>query len=182
MLRAVFLRALFVVATVGAMCSQARAGYVDFAATALGGNLWRYDYTINNTGPSIAFDELTVYFDSASYALLSGPSAASGWDAIAIQPDSGIPADGYYDALSLGGLVANGATISGFSVSFEFLGAGAPDVQRFEFLNSNDFSVVLSGSTSPTAPVNQVPEPSSTALILLGLAGIASIRRLQHSF
>lgn len=181
MLRTALFRALFAAAILGSLCSQAHAGYVDFAATALGGNLWRYDYTVNNTGPSIAFDELTVYFDPSSYASLSGPSAASGWDAIAIQPDSGIPADGYYDALSLGGLVANGASVSGFSVSFEFLESGVPGAQRFEFLNSSDFSVVLSGSTSPAAPVNQVPEPSSTALVLLGLVGIASIRRLQHS-
>jgi hypothetical protein len=41
--------------------SVAWAGVVvDYTAKSLGGNLWRYDYTIDNPTPSLGFDEVTA--------------------------------------------------------------------------------------------------------------------------
>lgn len=172
-----------VVLTLGAMLvplSMAHAGLVDYATTPLGGNLWRYDYTINNTTPSTAFDELTVFFDVNSYELLSAPTAPAGWDPIVVQPDTGIPASGFFDVLSLGGFLADGQVLTGFSLTFAYLGPGTPGEQRFDLLNSADFSVTLSGTTTQPGAV-PIPEPGTALLVLSGLATVLS-RRAKRVF
>jgi hypothetical protein len=154
--------------------SSARAGVIDYVLTALGGNLWRYDYTINNPVPSLGFDELTVYFDVGQYELLSAPAAPAGWDPIAVQPDAGIPSDGFFDALNLGAPLADGASVSGFSVEFAYLGVGTPGAQRYELLDSLTLTIIGSGTTE-LAPA-AVPEPSTSMLALLGI-GLAGLGR-----
>lgn len=171
-----------IAATIGAMLlplSVAYAGVVDYAATSLGGNNWRYDYTVNNTTPSIGFDELTVYFDISKYELIWTPTAPAGWDPILVQPDAGIPADGFYDVLSFDGFVNSGASISGFSVSFAYLSTGTPGAQPFELLDSSAFSVVYSGITQPLGSLPPVPEPSSLFLMMLGLSVAFAIHQLR---
>lgn len=179
MIRETFRRAALAVCLTLLQCPTVYAGIVDYVATPLGGNTWRYDYTITNETPSIGFDELTVYFGVNQFELLNTAAAPAGWDPLAVQPDTRIPADGFYDALSLGGLLAEGASVSGFSVSFVYLIAGSPGAQSFDMLNSADFSVVRSGTTTDaSAPV---PEPATLALMLLGLGAVASMTRRSLS-
>lgn len=147
-----------------------QAGPISYSATSLGGNQWRYDYVLSSDASTPAFDEFTIYFDLGLASGLTLPSAPAGWDPIAINPDAGIPADGYYDALSLGGLFLPGDAASGFSVTFTFLGASTPGSQRFDLIESSTFSVVGSGSTSELAPDdNTVPAPSTASLLLASI-------------
>ena len=152
------------------------AGVVDFAVTSLGGSSWRYNYTINNPTPSAGFDELTVYFDYSKYSNLSAGVAPSGWDLLLIQPDTGIPSDGYFDVLSLTGPLADGVSISGFSVTFDYVLGETPGAQPFDLIDSGSFTVLSSGrSIDPNA--STVPEPESLALMLLGLGCAYMTRR-----
>ena len=139
---------------------------VEYTVAPLAGGSWRYDYTITNIGLPATFDELTVYFDVSQYTLLANASAPSGWDPIVVQPDAVIPSNGFYDALSLAGAPGD-ATLSGFSVSFAYLGSGTPGAQLFELIDSSDFSLVQSGTTQLQGPVIAVPEPSTLSLMLL---------------
>ena len=153
---------------IGAMLlslSTAHAGVVDYLATSLGGSLWRYDYTINNTTPSIGFDELTVYFDVATFRLLSNAIAPIDWDPLVVQPDAGLPTNGFFDALNLDGLLGDGASVSGFSVSFEYLGAGRPGAQAFDLLDSSNFIVVNSGTTERRDGSPAIPEPDRKSVV-----------------
>ena len=158
--------------------SMAQATVVEFDATSLGGNLWQYSYTITNTSPSLSFNELTVYFDYGRYSSLSLLAAPVGWDPIVIQPDTGIPADGYYDVLNLSGPLAPGESISGFSVSFSYLATGVPGAQPFDLIDASTFALVYAGTTS-AATVAAVPEPETYAMMLLGLGilGVTARRR-----
>ncbi len=155
--------------------SAANAGVIDYTATSLGGNLWRYDYAINNPTPSLGFDEVTIYFDVVNFGALSAQVAPAGWDAIVIQPDTVVASDGFYDVLNLGGLLGAGASFSGFSVTAEWLGAGSPGAQAYDLIDSVNFSVVGSGRT--TEVVSQVPEPTSLSLVLLALGAATTLRR-----
>lgn len=168
MLRGLLIRAGLTIGSMLLPLSMACAGVVDYSATALGGNLWRYDYTINNT-PGIVFDEMSIYFDVNRYELLTSPVAPAGWDPLVMQPEPVIPADGVFDVLNLNGYVANGETVPGFSVTFAYLGLGDPGVQSFDLLDSSEFIVTYSGRTSSGEPGGNVPEPGSAVLVVLAL-------------
>lgn len=165
-----------VVGTILLLPSLAFAGIVNYSATSLGGNLWRYDYTINNMSPSLQFDELTIYFDVNRYDLLSAPTAPSGWDPIVVQPDIALPADGFYDTINLGPL-GTGTFIDGFSVSFAYLSAGTPGPQTFDLLDSSRFLLVYTGSSEKIDDQFPVHEPSALAMILLGLCSLLAVNR-----
>lgn len=157
---------------------HAAAGVVDYTVTSLGGGTWRYDYTINNSGAVPAFDELTIFFDVNAYELLDSPTAPAGWDPLLIQPDTGIPAAGFFDVIHLGGPLASGAQVSGFSVTFNFLGAGTPGTQPFALLDSASFTLVYEGRTTPPNTGATIPEPTGLVLATVGLvAALVAHRR-----
>ena len=158
--------------------SMAHAGVVDYVATSLGGNAWRYDYTITNTTPPIGFDELTVYFDVGKNGQLNAAIAPTGWDPIVVQPDPGIPASGFYDVLSLIGRIGDAATVSGLSVTFTYLAAGSPGAQPFELLDATGFTVVYAGMTTSASAV---PEPERWVAMLFGVTFILASQRRRRS-
>ena len=162
--------------------SLAQASVVEFTTTSLGGNLWRYDYTINNMSPSLGFDELTLYFDVNSFGLLNAPTAPPGWDPIVIQRDTGLLSDGFFDVLNLGGLVSDGISVSGFSVEVSYFGGGAPGAQSFDLLDSSTFTVVFSGQTVQLldpVPV-PVPAPATGLLVVLALGIAGAVRQTRN--
>ncbi len=160
-----------------ACVSTAQAAMVEYTATSLGGDAWRYDYTLNNSGPALSFDEFTVYFDAPGASALSAAATPGGWSSLVVQPDPLLPDAGFFDALHLSGNVAAGSTITGFSVFFSYLAGLTPGAQRFELVTSEPFQTVYSGLTSLATP-SPVPLPAGFALMLFGLCsgGAFSLR------
>ena len=150
--------------------SSANATSVKYTVASLGGNAWRYDYTLTNIDLTRPFDELTVFFDPSVYELLSAPLAPAEWDPIVVQPDTGIPSDGFYDVLKLSGPVTDISSISGFSVSFRYLSTGSPGAQPFTLLDSSGFITIQTGRTEVPGAVVVVPEPPTALLLLLGVS------------
>ncbi len=150
-----------------ACVSTAQAAMVEYSLTALGGDVWRYDYSLSNIGPAESFDELTVYFDAPGITGITAVATPAGWSSLVVQPDPVLPDAGFFDALNLSGVVPAGSVISGFSVSFSYLAGLIPGAQRFELVISEPFQTVQSGITS--AAPSAVPLPAPAALILLGL-------------
>ena len=165
---------LFATSLLFAAASQAQS--VQYVESSLDGTTWEYDYTISNTSPTLVFDEVTIYFDVGTSSSLSLAASPANWSPLVIQPDSGIPADGYLDVVSPTGPIANGASVSGFSVDFSYLRAGAPSPQSFELYNSSDFSLVYSGTTTSES-VSAIPEPTTRAMLCLGLFALFICRR-----
>lgn len=157
----------------------ASAAVVSYNAVALGGTQWRYDYGVMADIGGPAIDEFTIFFDPAAYSNLAVLAAPAGWDALAINPDPGIPADGFFDALALGVGIDPGNSLAGFSVSFDYLGAGSPGSQRFEIVDPDTFATIDAGLTVPlNDPIpGEVPEPGGFALFGLALALLAKSRR-----
>ena len=156
---------LLVIALAGA--SSAQAASIVYSVNALGGDLWRYTYTLDNTAGAVEFDEFTVYFDLPNVSALVGFTSSAGWDSLIVQPDPNLPDAGFFDALHLAGAVAPGSTVAGFSVDFSYATGQTPGAQRFELVTSATSQTVFSGITSA------VPEPGSYALMLAGLGGFA---------
>lgn len=153
--------------------SAANASIIDYTSTALGGNHWRFDYTVHNDTLGTPLDEFTVFFDENLFANLAGATGPSGWDVLLIQPDTGIPAAGYFDGLALTGGIAFGDTLGGFSVTFDYLGAGTPGAQLFSIVDPNSFLELDSGLTKSTS----VPLPGTLPLMLAGMGAMAYWQR-----
>ncbi|MBW3509200.1 hypothetical protein [Janthinobacterium sp. NKUCC06_STL] len=155
--------------------SAAHATSIGYTTTSLGGTQWRYDYTVSNTTLAVPIEEFTLFFSVGQYANLHSVSTLPGWDVLLVQPDPAIPGDGYLDALALAGGIAPGATATGFSVTFDYLGAGSPGAQPFSILDPISFVELEAGSTQPAA----VALPSTPWLLLAGVLAMACLRRRQ---
>ena len=147
--------------------SAAHAASIGYTATSLGGTQWRYDYTVSNTTLAVPIAEFTLFFSVGQHAMLHDISTAPDWDVLLVQPDPAIPASGYLDALALAGGSHPGATATGFSVTFDYLGAGSPGAQPFSILDPVCFIELETGITQAAA----VALPSTPWLLLAGVLG-----------
>jgi hypothetical protein len=165
-----------------ALSRSSEATVITYDLTNLSANTWEYDYHVGNDTLSSDIEEFSVYFDFSSYANLMVTTPLSpAWDEIVVQPDTGIPDDGFFDALvALGPSIAPGTTQSGFSVKFDWLGAGTPGAQFFQVVDAITFDVLDEGFTAP-APAS-VPEPCAFLLALAGIAVVAVRRRRTASW
>lgn len=135
----------------------------------LGGNRWLYSYELDEFPYTTGYG-FTVYFDPEQFAALAtaAPGPGTDWNAVVLQPDVGLGAEGFYDAQAL----FDDPTVDAvFRVSFDWLGIGLPGPQPFEVREpAPSFDVVESGTTI-------VPEPAALAQhagTVLSLAAMAA--------
>jgi len=147
---------------------------VRYRVVSMGGNVYRYIYTLTNNGslpgggPLQLFD---IYFDSSLYqfsslVVVTPGSFSAQWSQLILPPVPGVPSA--YDVLSLTGGLPAGSTVSGFSVQFTWLGAGSPGSQPFEVFDPVSFLSLQRGQTV----LDSVPVPAASDLTM-GLMGIA---------
>lgn len=168
--------------------SASQATNIYYDVSNIGGSRWQYDYTVENDSLADPIQEFTIYFEWDLYENLIPIAAPAGWDPLVIQPDAGLYSDGFFDAVELGSGLSPGSTSGPFSVSFDYLGAGTPTLQRFDTYRDLNFTLFDSGFTSalapppPPPPPTGVSEPGMLAIMMLGLSLLANfIRRLRKS-
>jgi hypothetical protein len=146
---------------------SANAVYIEYELNLVNGNTYQYDYTIFNDDIAAGIEEFAVYFDAFATENLVAVAMPVGWDVFLAPPDILIPGgdDGFADFfIDLAPPIDFNASLGGFSVQFDWLGASSgPVAQAFEVYDAN-FNVVASGST-----LSSVPEPATLAMILIGL-------------
>lgn len=150
---------------VSAMPTHATTVRYDLSLVA--GTTWQYDFSVTNDSLAASIDEFTIFFDRATFSNLQLVSAPVGWDPLAVQPDAGLPQDGYFDWLALSSGIAPGQSLGLFRVRVNFGGASMPGNSLFQVVDSRTFATLDQGFTTPT--VTAVPEPSSMALLMSGL-------------
>lgn len=163
-------------AVVAACCSlglqSAQATKIESQFTQVAGPSWTVEFTVTNDGVVPSVGEFTVFFDETLYSNLSVIASPLTWDSIAIQPDPGIPAIGYYDSLVIdpaGALTATQVQ-GGFKAGFTFLGVGTPGALPFSVVDGN-FQTIESGTTTFTV-TSAVPELGTLAMLLCGLVPV----------
>jgi hypothetical protein len=163
-------------AVVAPLClaGPASAATIDYQVNNLGGSSWEYSYTITNDTLSAALEEFTIFFAVGLYENLAVTASATDWDSLVVQPDTGLPDDGYFDALAEAAGIPVSGSLGGFKVSFDFLGAGTPGAQPFDIVDPATTGVLESGTTTV------VPAPAAGWLLGTGvLALVAGRRRLR---
>ena len=159
------------------MAAPLSASPIFYEITNIGGDRWQYDYTLGNDTTAL-IDSFTIFFALDTFANLTLVSSPTNWDSLVADPDPNLPDDGFFDTYDLDFLGINpGESLSGFSVSFDFLGIGTPGSQAFD---ANPFGNVISGFTqlAPGDPIS-VPEPDTWFLLSAGLA-VLLLRRRQR--
>lgn len=169
-------RILLAALLVAPLCSN--AAIITYENTQLGGDRWRTEYSVTaEAGETV--EEFTVFFAAANYANLSVHASPADWSSIVIPPDHALSADGFFDALALAGALANGASLSGFAVEYDFLAAGTPGTQSFDIIDPISFATISSGRTTPTVvipPPTGVPAPGTLVLFAIGAAALTRAR------
>ena len=137
----------------------------------LGSGRWQYDYEVTNISLTETIEEFTIWFKFGLYdnlAIETPDPPASNWSEIVIQPEPVLQDDGAYDARALGPGIGVGQIVTGFSVSFNWLGdAVMPGSQFYEIIDPDTYQTIDSGWT--------IPEPAT--ILLLGLGGLILKRR-----
>ncbi len=144
-----------------------------YETTDLGSGRWEYTYDVYNINLMEGIEEFTIWFGYGVYdnLLVTTPETPAGWNQIVWQPEPVLEDDGAYDALALTVGIGQGENVSGFSVSFDWLGVGTPGSQFYEIIDPLDFHTIEDGYT--------IPEPASA--VMLGLGGILLVlRRGRH--
>jgi hypothetical protein len=146
---------------------------ISYSTTSLGGSSWQYNYKVSNISLGESVKEFTINFaaDSCRNLAVVAPTPA-GWSAIVMQPEPFLHDAGAYDALTVGGGILGGQSVSGFSVRFDWLGAGTPGSQLYQIVNPVTFATIDSGAT--------VPEPATLSIMTLGSL-VLSARRSRRA-
>jgi hypothetical protein len=145
-----------------------------YAAENKSGNQWTYNYTVSNLALDDGISEFTIQFDLGKYSnlhIVSEPQLELQWDQIVWQPNETLASNGAFDALAKLQPILPGPSVSGFAVSFNWLGTGKPGRQYYEIINPNTYEVISNGYTIP------IPEPCSIALMALGSGLLFGYRR-----
>lgn len=169
-----------------ALATSANASVIEYELTDLGGNLYRYDYTVFNDG-SIASEIglFDINFDTDLYEESSlmpdlGAAVAADWDGLILGSGIGLPA--VFDMFAFGPGLAVDESLTGFGIEFLWIGPGNPGTQSFDIFDPFTFDFLGSGSTIDVQPPVAVPEPATLFLMLIGLLGLrAPFRRTTES-
>ena len=150
----------------------AAAVSVQYSLVPVGGNVYRYVYTVTNDGSlggGAAVMLFDILFDASQYqglTIVSSPNISPAqWSQTILSAVPGLPAA--YDSFALQGGIAAGTSVTGFSVQFTWLGSGLPGAQPFQISNPSTFTVLQSGATFLAA--STVPTASTWSLILIGV-------------
>ena len=129
-------------------------------------------------GPGLNFDNWDQYtnFSPDDWGIGTEPQPAD-WDSYSFEPSSiDLPAQFNSDAWVDG--IAVGDSLGGFTVSFDWTGVGSLVSLYFEVYTASSWDAADWGYTEVSGAPPLIPEPSTIALLTLGITvGLGLLRR-----
>ncbi|HEV8543140.1 MAG TPA: hypothetical protein VGR78_12165 [Verrucomicrobiae bacterium] len=156
-----------------------QATTIDYNLVSLGGNQWKYTYTVENDTIAGAITDFLIYFPSLSSSdafnyTLDSTITPTGWNGSLFAP-SAVDLGGF--AEWSGGSIPAGGSDGVFGVEFTYTGTERLGQQSFEVYDDN-FNLLDSGSTSRAGAA--VPEQTATmTFAVLALACLGGIKAYQ---
>ena len=153
---------------------EVRYAAVDMADVVPGVDRWRYDYTL--IGSLAEFEGVSLLFapdTSRALALVSAPDPNTLATFIE-QPSAALPAVGLLALTAVRSFIDQALT---FSVAFDRLGPALPGAQSYERFDA-DFNLVAGPAS--TVPATVVPEPPSSALMVVAVLALGLALRLRR--
>jgi hypothetical protein len=98
------------------------ATIIDYTLDNLGGSSYQYNYTFKNNTLDFDVDQFSIYYDLDLYENLAVTGQPADWIADYYQPDPFLPDDGFFDAYTFLSPIAEGESLGGFSVIFNWTG------------------------------------------------------------
>lgn len=142
---------------------------ISYSLEDLGAGRWKAIYQVDNLDESFGIELFTIYYDYGLYDALQIETPlplASQWDQDARNPllIGPLPFPGLYDVQAKSGGISAGQSLSGFAISFDWLGGGIPiRDQRFEvYEDSDNLQSVRVGVAA------YIPEPATLLLLAAG--------------
>jgi hypothetical protein len=170
------------------------AATVSYTLDDLGYGSWQYNYTITNDDMATPIANIDIFFDYNLYDNLAVTAFGDwtdfgddtgmwgdDWFLMWSSPNSIFNMDGILALIGFGSGIDIGDYLTGFSVSFDWLGGvGTMPAgnQMVVFWDAN-FSYLGDGYTSPDVPA--VPEPQTFLLLGTGLLGFAAYCRRKQA-
>ncbi|AQQ72022.1 hypothetical protein SMSP2_02401 [Limihaloglobus sulfuriphilus] len=159
------------------ICGTGLAAMTDISALPanVSGNTWTFTYTVVNSGLDAGIEEFTILFDPELYSVIEAAAAhqPAGWDPAVWQPKPATATFGGFDLWAQGTPpIAKGNSVSGFKVTFNWLGEGEPGSQPYEIVDVNDFANPLEQGYTTV-----VPEPMTFTLLALPAVIAAAKKR-----
>ncbi|MEW6599842.1 MAG: PEP-CTERM sorting domain-containing protein [Nitrospirota bacterium] len=158
----IFLFCIMCLSVPGAMASSGAS--ILYSETNIGGGLWQYDYTFNNTSDAGEY-LFSVFFTFAQDTSFTKIALPAGWDGILW--DGNTWTTSFTDTYSTDPLydIAAGNSLGGFSFKVDYRAGNI----AYDAYFSDDS--IVSGTTAPVAP-----EPVSSILFAVG-GGTLLLRR-----
>lgn len=161
--------------------SYSHAAKITYDLASLGGDDFRYEYTVENDGSlgaGVAVELIDIDFDTglyqeASLSIVTPAALSSEWDEIILGSGPSVPA--VYDLFALAGGIADSESTGGFAVEFTWLGgAEGPGNQTFQIFDPITFALLETGTTTV------VPVPGALILLFSGLLGLGAFLRIPQ--
>lgn len=163
---------------------------ISYDYTDNGGGNYTFDFTVSNTSdePSmldlfnISFDADPVWGNYSNITWVDNQSwdyvEAEDWDPAYGDLPGYVLADDYFGA----GGIPTGGSVSGFTVSFDYAGALAPEAQLFSYYAwfsdlEGEFLAEIPGTTRYVPTAHPVPEPTTILLLGTGLLALSGYGR-----
>ena len=156
--------------------SSAHAAVVSYTLTSLGGSDWSAEFSVTNDTLGAPIEEFTIFFPVGDYENISIAGSPSDWDGLAIDPDPGIPDNGFADWLALGSPLGVGETLSGFVATFTYLGSLEPGDFFFTVIDPVTFATLESGVAALADVPTEIPLPGAMWLFVAGLFGLLRLK------
>ncbi|MEM9494991.1 MAG: hypothetical protein AAGA09_03225 [Pseudomonadota bacterium] len=161
-------------------CVQANATTITYSATPNGASSFDLLFEVTNDTLGSDIEEFTIFFDLGVFENLRDPTSPTDWDPLLIQPDAGIPDNGFADWLAFGAPIGIDETLGGFGLTLDLIGSSLPMMLAFDIIDPNTFDILDSGFASlvsggpDPAPI---PVPATFWLFLTGAATLWKLRK-----